>query len=238
MELEARVQKYCQELGCVQQTKEALLQRYFQEYRFLPENHGIARGILSELYTLMNIEELEKNHEDVQKISLGSPIKTDRYQFLHRRDRVGNIIVQRKFDNKPIAEVDAVMLITSGETALPIIVESHISDYGNNGSGVKAMLRRERVERKTKIIRLLCSKLNNFEYLEPRVAYVVGRECVKNKRNPQTIMYQFVKQGGIIIPFHTTRLGWKDEVHELYGEINGKEVTDILEDGSKVSLIV
>ena len=226
----------CLELGKINCGEEEALARIRKEYGVLPENLQIAAGLLGELYTRMNVEELARRRQNVSIFWMFAPVTTKQYVFSRQRRGKPNINVRRRSDARSIGEVDLVMMVEDSArgTQTPVIIETHLAGYRNGGrASVGKMLSQEKVERKKDLIKLLFNNIDGRRYEEPVVVYVVPQEQLRNLTVKKSNMFQFAGNGGLVVPFHTTRHGWMGEVERMVAQCNG-EKTDAPESGYKM----
>ena len=74
---------------------------------------------------------------------------------------------------------------------------------------------------------LLLNNVGNGQFERPVVVYIVPQEQLRNVAVPESNLYQFVKRGDLIVPFHATREEWRKEVAQIIQK--SKEMTDATE---------
>lgn len=212
----ALVRRRCLELGTFAQEHDGVIGQAMRQYGGVPENPLVAAGKLGEVYTRMNVETLVTLHQkDTRIFFLGREVRTKNYVFYRKRSEATNIFVERKEDRRKVGEVDLMMILYENGRRTPVIVETHLAKYKNKECGVSEMLKPARVERKRSLMRLMLNNIHNGQFERPVVVYVVPQEQLRNLAVPESNLCQFVQRGDVVVPFHTTREGWREEVRDM-----------------------
>jgi hypothetical protein len=213
------VEEYCRELAAISINYARLewtLDKKFKDGRKIEK--GNLFGLMGELHTLLAIETLQcRHHEDISIYNLAKRKESGGYMFTptKRRPNINfeKVVPPKRRAGKKVegdmGELDMIVMMQG----TPVIIETHLGNYDKNKGGKKCSLqhklREAQVNMKVKPTRALCNTPN------VRLVYVVRREFTKNKDIPESNMYKFISNGGIIVPFARKNEEWLTFIDDL-----------------------
>lgn len=182
---------------------EELHQRFLRENKWYPPDRGNASGKVAELYVVMAVEKMQRV---ICPLFLREEIRRDSFVYRSTGKASYNILVRKRGCNKPIDEIDLVVM----QGNLPIIIETHISQYtaGKNGSSICDMIKEGNIKKKQENIARLLGRW-------PEMMVVIPENYKKKLMEERSCLRRYVYQGGHVVFFPYERHAWQEKIQQL-----------------------